>query len=226
MGFAAIATAYELLADASRLERELPFLRAWTAGHRVLDLACGSGEHLAALAPSIAAGCGVDLEPAMVARAVERHPTLSFLAGDLRSAPLRGWDRVLLLGNAANCLADPAELADLIARLDPGARMLVQVTNPARAGADHSVVVRRRADAIAVKTAVRAGDHTLLTVTLHQRTVSGWTSATDHQTLLRLDDTDLRSAAAGCGFAHLRGGLDGSPYEPETSPDLVLDVER
>jgi trans-aconitate methyltransferase len=230
MAFAAIAAAYELLADPTRLERELPFLSPWCDGGRVLDLACGTGEHLAGLARrrAITGGVGVDLEPGMAERARQRHPDprLQFRTGDLRTATLTGFSHILLLGNAANCLASADDLTGLAARVPPGTRLLVQVANAARPGPDHACVVRRRDDAIAVKTVVHADARSLLTVTLHQRTAAGWTSATDHQALLRLRDDDLCCAVAHFRRVRLLGGLDGAPYDAQHSPDCVLDAER
>lgn len=230
MGFAAIAAAYELLADPARLQRELPFLTAWCGGERLLDLACGSGEHLAALLAqrAISGGTGVDLEPAMVGRALMRHrdPRLEFVQGDLRTADVVAFTRIALLGNAANCLADGEALGELARRLRPGARLLVQVANPARSGPDHATVVRRRDDMVAVKTLVRAGDRSLLTVTLHRREGGKWIAESDHQVLLRLGELELRAAAQGFRNLRLLGGLDGSPYDPSSSPDCVLDAER
>ena len=49
-------------------------------GSSVLELGCGPGDLLAAVAPSD--GVGVDLSPAMIARAQARHPQLTWLVGD------------------------------------------------------------------------------------------------------------------------------------------------
>src|SRR5260370_40097058 len=46
----------------------------------VIELGCGQGDLLAALAPSY--GVGVDLSPAMVERARNRHPSMTFLQAD------------------------------------------------------------------------------------------------------------------------------------------------
>lgn len=52
-------------------------------GLRVLDIGCGLGDLLAALAP--ARGLGVDLSPALVERARRRHPGLEFRVGDAQA---------------------------------------------------------------------------------------------------------------------------------------------
>lgn len=53
---------------------------------RVLDLGCGAGDLLAGLEPEV--GIGIDLSPAMIDVARERHPDLKFIAGDVEDAAL------------------------------------------------------------------------------------------------------------------------------------------
>jgi SAM-dependent methyltransferase len=238
MTFAAAADAYELLCDAARLERELPHLRTWLDRDdgRALDLACGLGDHLGALlaAGAIASGTGLDLAPEMVARARERHPDarLRFVEGDLTLAAIGDHDRVLCLGNALACLPDMPTLLHtltrLVAGLPPDGRLLVQVSNPQRPGADHSSVVRHHDGLTVVKTVVRRPDASLLSLTVHRRTETGWTSATSHQVLLLPNPRDLAEAVHAARPAELRltGQLDGSPFDPATSPDIVLSVRR
>jgi SAM-dependent methyltransferase len=50
------------------------------SGSKVLDLGCGTGSLLAALAPSC--GVGVDFSPAMIAIARKQNPGLKFIVGD------------------------------------------------------------------------------------------------------------------------------------------------
>ena len=66
-------------------------------GERVLEVGCGQGDLLAALAPS--AGLGIDLSEEMVRQAAERHPGLRFLQADAHE----------LAG-----LVEPAETFDVI----------------------------------------------------------------------------------------------------------------
>jgi len=59
-------------------------------GARVLELGCGTGDLLAALAPDPAGSLGVDFAPAMVERARERHPGLRFEAADVEALEPEG----------------------------------------------------------------------------------------------------------------------------------------
>ena len=64
-------------------------------GASVLEIGCGSGDLLAALAPS--RGIGVDLSPKTVEIARSKHPGLTFLVGDAEDIPLsETFDYVLL----------------------------------------------------------------------------------------------------------------------------------
>jgi SAM-dependent methyltransferase len=77
-------------------------------GLRVLELGCGIGHTLAALAPS--RGVGVDFSPAMIEQARERHPELEFLVGDIEDPAtidrLEGPFDVILIGDTIGELED------------------------------------------------------------------------------------------------------------------------
>src|SRR6202049_2039533 len=57
-----------------------------STGSRVLDLGCGTGDLLAALEPSL--GVGVDFAPELLKQAVQRHPQLRFVQGDVHQLNL------------------------------------------------------------------------------------------------------------------------------------------
>ena len=83
-------------------------------GLRVLDLGCGTGTLLAALAPS--EGVGVDFSPAMIERARRRHPHLRFIVADAHDdlkevAP--PFDVVIL----SDLLHDAWDVQELLSRL-------------------------------------------------------------------------------------------------------------
>ncbi|WP_257170010.1 bifunctional class I SAM-dependent methyltransferase/glycosyltransferase family 2 protein [Bradyrhizobium sp. SRS-191] len=62
-------------------ERYLRFLIP--PGSRVLEIGCGIGDTLAALAPSY--GVGIDISSRQIAIARDRHPDLTFIAGDVEN---------------------------------------------------------------------------------------------------------------------------------------------
>lgn len=74
-------------------------------GQRVLDIGCGQGDFLNLLRPSL--GVGVDLSPAMISRAKEKYPHMSFSVGDAEELALREkpFDYILL-SNTVGYLQD------------------------------------------------------------------------------------------------------------------------
>lgn len=92
---------------------------------RVLDLGCGTGRQLLDLAASIELGMGIDLSPAMIARARENHARLGggadieFRVGDIAAAApdtLGQFDLVVFVG-ALEHAPDPAAQLGAAARL-------------------------------------------------------------------------------------------------------------
>src|SRR5712691_1123251 len=55
-------------------------------GSRVLEVGCATGDILESLRP--AEGLGLDISPAMIARAADKHPALRFLVHDLMQGPI------------------------------------------------------------------------------------------------------------------------------------------
>jgi SAM-dependent methyltransferase len=77
-------------------------------GARVLELGCGTGDLLAALAPAF--GVGVDFSEGMIARARQAYPDLEFFVGDIEDAAfvrsLPGPFDVILVVDALGALDD------------------------------------------------------------------------------------------------------------------------
>lgn len=97
------------------------------AGLRVLELGCGQGDLLAALAPR--QGVGVDFSEEMLARASRRHPQLAFVQADVHALPDLGepFD-VIILSDLVNDLWDvQAALEQLRPLMTPGTRVILNL---------------------------------------------------------------------------------------------------
>ncbi|TAM45210.1 MAG: glycosyltransferase [Acidobacteria bacterium] len=74
-------------------------------GRRVIEIGCGEGDLLAALAPSF--GVGIDFSGEMVRRAAARHPGLHFLQGDAHDlSDLEGTFDAVVLSDLFNDVWD------------------------------------------------------------------------------------------------------------------------
>jgi len=132
-----------LIAWEKRVEREAPFLRELLARapvRRVLDLGCGTGEHVAFFAREGAVAVGVDRSQSMLdaAREHETRGEGRFLLGSAEDAPalLAGepaFGLAICLGNMLPHVREDAELEALVraahAVLAPGGLLLVQILN-------------------------------------------------------------------------------------------------
>jgi len=89
--FDAMALTHDLWRRRHRLyydEQSALLQRLVDPGLKVLEIGCGTGDTLAALRPS--EGVGVDLSPAMLERARQKHPRLRFVEADAEALDLGG----------------------------------------------------------------------------------------------------------------------------------------
>ena len=110
-------------------------------GDKILDLACGSGEHAVRLAKRGLEVVGVDIAPSLVShcrdRAVqEGAETASFRQGDMRDLSDEGaFDAILLLSGSFGFFDDETNedvLARMARALKPGGHVLIDVFDPTR----------------------------------------------------------------------------------------------
>jgi glycine/sarcosine N-methyltransferase len=236
----------------SRLTFELPFLEATLQrlaepGGRlpsILDAACGTGQHALALQERGYPTAGADLSPAMIERArqnaLERGLGVRFeVAGFGQLATTFGpesFKAVLCLGNSLPHVTDPADLAealrDFAALLRPGGLLLLQNRN-------FDQVLAQVARWMEPQSA-REGDTEWLFVRFYDYLDDGnidfnilrlqragdspWTQALTSTRLRPLTQSELRQALPEAGFARIEwyGGLDGSPFDPQKSGNLVV----
>ncbi|GAB3721626.1 hypothetical protein GCM10027598_35520 [Amycolatopsis oliviviridis] len=113
----------------------------------VLDLGCGTARDLAALAATHHC-VGVDLQPALIRHAQQRHPDLDLQAGDLRTVRLNDtFDTITCLGNTLAYLHHNndirAAFQTFAAHAHPGSLLIIvtqiaptTVTTPTRSRID------------------------------------------------------------------------------------------
>lgn len=97
----------------------------------LLDVACGTGSHLAALAGSFREVVGVDLSADMLAVAARTDPGWELHQADMRQLSLdRNFDVVTCLFGSTGYLVDQAELdrtiANLAGLLTPGGTLVIE----------------------------------------------------------------------------------------------------
>jgi ubiquinone/menaquinone biosynthesis C-methylase UbiE len=93
-------------------------------GMRVLELGCGQGDLLAAVTPSY--GVGVDLSPAMVERARNRHPAITFLQADAHFLDLGEEFDFIICADLVNDVWDVQKLLQAAARhAHPSTRLIL-----------------------------------------------------------------------------------------------------
>lgn len=218
---------------------------------RVLDAACGTGMHTIELASRGYASVGADLFPEMIEKAQANAVVagvhvpfvaagFSDLARTLIQDHLLPFDAVVCLGNSLphvlslRGLADT--LADFAACLRPDGILFLQNRNfdavmaarerwmepQAYRESDHEWVFLRLNDY------ELDGSITFNLLTLQREGDSAWVQRVNSTQLRPILQADLGTALASAGFdrVHYYGGMDGSPFDPETSGNLVITARR
>jgi trans-aconitate methyltransferase len=103
-------------------------LLAAQPGERVLDLGCGTGELTARIAAAGAEVIGLDADGAMLGRARQRFPGLTFVEADAQAAALPAPLDAVFSNAALHWMRRPAEvLASVAVALRPGGRFVAEL---------------------------------------------------------------------------------------------------
>jgi glycine/sarcosine N-methyltransferase len=230
-----------------RLSHELPFLITLFEGYRVqrvLDAACGTGQHAIALARRGYQVVGADLSAAMVERARENAAALgaevTFVVAGLGEFSALGmtFEAAICLGNSlphllsASAVAEA--LADLSGVLPPRGLLVIQNRNFDRVwtARERFMTPQSYRDTEGEWLFLRFYDYGEETVTFNmlrlRRTEDGWVQDVESTELRPIFGDDLARALAAAGFDQitLYGSYDGSPFEPTQSGDLIAVARR
>lgn len=234
----------------SRLRFELPFIEEQlrsVGARRVFDAACGTGMHAIALAQRGYEVTGADLSAPMIERArsnaaaagvAVRFETAGF--GELAQCVGREFDALLCLGNSLPHVLTDAELgttlSDLSACLRPGGLVLIQNRN------FDAVVARRERwmepqshrEGVAEWLFLRFYDFRpdgMLDFhiwTLKRADGGSWAQHVSSTRLRPWQHAQLLAALEACGLEHVTafGDLQGHPFDPRSSPNLVWIARR
>lgn len=212
--------------------REVRAMSAWLAmpkGASVLDLCCGTGRHALALADFGYRVTGMDLSPDLLAEAKRNDPEgrVRFIRGDMRRVPLdESFDAVVNLFTSFGYFDRDEDnrrvLGEISRLLRPGGRWLIDFLNPgfvARNLVPHSerqedgvrIVERRRIEAGFVRKEI-----TLIGPDDRERRYR------EQVRLYELDDFRAMLKPAALRLEQVYGGYDSMPYDPQTSPRMIM----
>jgi glycine/sarcosine N-methyltransferase len=231
----------------NRLSVELPFLieqLQQIAARSVLDAATGTGMHAIALAQLGYHAAGADISSGMIAKArhnaTSAEVTIRFeVSGFTTLAQTFGpssSDAVLCLGNSLPHLLSPAELSaalfDFAACLKPGGLLIIQNRNFDAILAHHDRWMEPQSHSEGDTDWIfqRFYDFNpdgLLTfnmITLKRVSHGSWSQKVDSSRLRPLLKDEIITALSSAGFesSKLFGNMSGMPFDPDTSPNLIL----
>jgi glycine/sarcosine N-methyltransferase len=222
---------------------------------QVIDVACGTGMHAIELARRGYKVVGADLSAPMIERArenasiagVEVHFIVAGfgeLAEKLALSPVEGvsgqFDAVLCLGNSLPHVLSAADLSDALADfatvLRPGGLLLIQNRN-------FDAVLARRERFMGPE-AHREGDREWLFVRFYDFNPGGtitfnmvvlrrdgkgnWSQQIEATELRPLTYSELSASLTATGFTDIvcYGDMEGAPFDPDRSSNLIVTARR
>lgn len=234
---------YDLGIDwSARLDRELPVLQEVLGppgSLGILDAACGTGRHLAALAQRGYKVVGLDYSPDMLAMA-RTQLSLQGVVGEVIEASFtqipRGlgpFDGVICVGNslaaAGSTILARKALLKMAALLRPGGRLLVQVLNFDKLCREQPYVrgprVRQDGGREYISTKIylmTPPDVEVISLTLWNE--GGWRQHVASARLAMIAQEQLRSwfVDGGLKMEAEWGNYGRAPFNPVESEDLIL----
>lgn len=181
-----------------------------STAHSLLDVACGTGEHLKILRPTFDVVEGVDAERTMLEIARAKLPDVVFTLADMRTFDLgRAFDAVTCLFSSVGYMPGTDDLNAAIARmaahLAPGGVLVVDGwirPDAWRPGTNLGAEAATANDVAAARVVRtwREGDHTRLHMRYLAATADGFEEAEELHVLTLFTAEEYRAAFAAAGL--------------------------
>lgn len=150
--------------DEREAEEAVRLVRRFLGEGPVLDLACGAGRHLAALARAGVPACGLDLSPDLLALAAARTPRPALVRGDARRLPFRSgrFSAVIVMFSSLGYFEEEGEDAAVVAEaarvLRRGGTLAIDLPGPDAARATAGAPSERDVEGLRVVEERRLAD--------------------------------------------------------------------
>jgi len=245
-GFAEFASLYDKMVDwERRLARELPFYRKLFSEHKVksvLDVACGTGRHAAALAEMGLAVTGAEADTGMLGLARERARTgqarVEFVEADFLSLGkvVQGpFDAVICVGNSFPALCNSVErvqvLRDFAGVMSADGIAIIHLLNYelllANIDAESPSQVRTSKDGSVryVKSFRRAGSHVEMCIEYKHTEGTGGRFVHELHPV-NAWELETEMASAGMRVIGTYGDYEFGKFEMGSSEDLIMVAKK
>ncbi len=245
--FEELALAYNNTIDwTKRLQREMPFLQQSlvNARGRVLDLACGTGKHVIALAEKGVSAVGLDISERMIESAKEKSTSLgldiTWIVDDMVKFPSYvepPFDLVLCLGNSLALMDDMSSVKRLLKSvqgiLAPDRYFVFQVLNGNFISKNKIFLIPQKAGHL------NTGERVVFSRFFNIREDSepfelvlssfieqkeGWNVSTSYQSVLNIHDDEIINMLDSSGFTstEIFSDYNKSAFDSDMHQNMVV----